>query len=140
MQDLFPNELSLWQKRGALLLDVREQGEFESARIPHSRNVPLGQLLEHLDSLQGPIVTLCASGSRAGLAAEVLEYEGIEVARLVGGIQGYAAQGYTLERPTKPASNEDSGQPSPQLAVEIPAPGKSALPETGFKPEDAPCS
>ncbi|RMH57860.1 MAG: rhodanese-like domain-containing protein [Deinococcus-Thermus bacterium] len=102
MQDIFPTELSLWQKRGALLLDVRSPEEYALGHIPGSRNLPLERLLEHLGELRSPIVTLCATGSRAGLAAEVLAYEGFEVGRLVGGIQGYAAQGYPLERTSGP--------------------------------------
>lgn len=111
MQDVFPNELSLWQQRTALLLDVRELEEFEGAHIPGSRNLPLERLLDHLATLKSPIVTICATGSRAGLAAEVLEYEGFEVGKLVGGIQGYAALGYPLCRAPK-----------------------------AFRPEEAPCS
>ncbi|KIQ55679.1 rhodanese [Meiothermus taiwanensis] len=116
MQDVFPSELSLWQKRGALLLDVRSPEEFASGHIPGSRNLPLEQLLEALDTLKSPVVTICATGSRAGLAAEVLGYEGLEVGKLVGGIQGYAAQGYPLERSATQAD------------------------EAPFKPEEAPCS
>lgn len=115
MYDVFPNELSLWQKRGALMLDVRSPEEFASGHIPGSRNLPLEQLLEALHTLKSPIVTICATGSRAGLAAEVLGYEGFEVSKLVGGLQGYRAQGYPLERSTPNA-------------------------ETPFKPEEAPCS
>lgn len=116
MQDVFPNELSLWQRRGALLLDVRSPEEFASGHIPGSQNLPLEQLLEGLPTLKSPIVTICATGSRAGLAAEVLTYEGLEVGKLVGGIQGYSTQGYPLER---------------SKAKEIHMP---------FKPEEAPCS
>jgi len=115
MYDVFPNELSLWQKRGALLLDVRSPEEFASGHIPGSRNLPLEQLLEALHTLKSPIVTICATGSRAGLAAEVLGYEGLEVGKLVGGLQGYRALGYPLERSTPTA-------------------------ETPFKPAEAPCS
>jgi len=89
MQDAFPNELSLWRRRGALPLDVRSPDEFASGHIPGSRNLPLEQLLEALHTLQSPILTICATGSRAGLA-----YEGFAVGKLVGGIQGYP-----LERP-----------------------------------------
>ncbi|WP_018467896.1 rhodanese-like domain-containing protein [Calidithermus timidus] len=96
MQDVYPNELSLWQKRGALLLDVRSPEEYALAHIPGSHNLPLERLLEHLAEFKGPIVTICATGSRAGLAAEVLSYEGLEVGKLVGGLQGYAAHGYPL--------------------------------------------
>jgi len=122
MQDVFPNELTLWQRRGALLLDVRSPEEMARGQIPGSRNLPLEQLLDALHTLQGPIVTICATGSRAELAAEVLSYEGFEVGKLVGGIQGYASQGYALERlPSSPTTTEKQ-------------------PETPFKPEEAPCS
>ncbi len=115
MQDVFPNELSLWQKRGAMLLDVRSPEEFASGHIPGSLNLPLEQLFDAPQALKSPIVTICATGSRAGLAAEVLGYEGFEVGKLVGGLQGYAAQGYPLSRSTPTA-------------------------ETPFKPAEAPCS
>ncbi|GIW34201.1 rhodanese-like domain-containing protein [Meiothermus sp.] len=121
MHDVFPNELSLWQKKGALLLDVRSPEEYASGHIPGSLNLPLERLLDDLSPLKSPLVTICATGSRAGLAAEVLEYEGFEVGKLVSGIQGYAAQGYRLERSTSPTPS--------QRAVEAP-----------FKPEEAPCS
>ncbi|RIH89420.1 rhodanese-like domain-containing protein [Calidithermus roseus] len=105
--DVFPNELSLWTRRGAILLDVREPEEWAQGHIPGSLNVPLGELLEHLGELRDPIVTVCASGSRAALAAEVLGYEGFaEVGRLLGGIQGYVRHGHPLarrERPTEAA-------------------------------------
>ena len=117
MYEVFPNELSLWQRRGALLLDERSPEEFASGHIPGSRNLPLEQLLEALHTLKGPIVTICATSSRAGLAAEVLGYQGFEVGKLVGGIQGYRALGYPLERSTPPEE------------VEVP-----------FRPEEAPCS
>ncbi|MCS7067865.1 MAG: rhodanese-like domain-containing protein [Meiothermus sp.] len=114
MFEVFPNELSLWQKKGALLLDVRSEAEYASGHIPGARNIPLERLLEELDTLQSPIITLCATGNRAGLAAEVLEYEGFEAGKLVGGVQGYAALGYRLER-------------SKNL-------------EPPFRPEEAPCT
>lgn len=121
MHDVFPNELSLWQKRGALLLDVRSPEEYAGGHIPGSLNLPLERLLDGLDTLKSPIVTICATGSRAGLAAEVLEYEGLEVGKLVSGIRGYAAQGYRLERSTSPTTQRKELEPS-------------------FKPQEAPCS
>ncbi len=117
MFDVFPNELSFWQKKGALILDVRSPEEYAAGHIPGARNLPLEQLLDQLDTLQSPVITICATGSRAGLAAEVLEYEGLEVGKLVSGIQGYAAQGYQLSRK-----------------------GRGTQVETPFKPEEAPCT
>lgn len=97
-QDVFPNELSLWKHRGATLVDVREPQEYARGHVPGSLNVPPGERLEHIGEIQGPVVTVCASGNRAALAAEVLVYEGFaEVGRLLGGLQGYVRHGYPLE-------------------------------------------
>ena len=53
------------------VLDVRTAGEFETAHIPGSYNVPLGTLAEHvaeLAALDHPVVLVCKSGARAGQA------------------------------------------------------------------------
>jgi rhodanese-related sulfurtransferase len=107
MYDVFPNELSLWQRRSALLLDERSPEEFASGHIPGSRNLPLEQLLEALHTLKSPIVIICATSSRAGLAAEVLGYQGFEVGKLVGGLR------YPLERSTPNAATPFKPEEAP---------------------------
>ena len=98
MQDLFPNELSLWLRRGAILIDVREPVEFAAGHIAGSVNIPLGQLPERMETLHPPLVLVCASGNRSSTAAELLADWGMsEVGNLMGGIYAYTQQGYPLE-------------------------------------------
>jgi rhodanese-related sulfurtransferase len=85
------------------ILDVRTPGEFESAHIPGSYNVPLDQLREHRDELcrtlgEG-IVLVCRSGARAQQAQQVLDAAGLPGLHvLAGGIAAWEAAGAPLTR------------------------------------------
>src|SRR5207244_8075970 len=62
------------------VIDVREQDEREEGYIPGTRHVPY-RLLRCLSdgfSADRPVVTLCESGARAGIAASILAAKGIE--------------------------------------------------------------
>jgi len=66
-------------KEGALILDVRSKGEFESGHIRSSINIPVDQLQQNLNKLRDkhqPIITCCASGIRSAAAKRVLLSEG----------------------------------------------------------------
>src|SRR5438132_902800 len=77
---------------GPLLVDVREQHEFEEGHIPGAVHVPRGHLESRIEGRAAdrsqPIVLYCASGQRSALAAhtlgELLGYE--DVASMTGGI------------------------------------------------------
>ena len=62
------------------VLDVREPHERDEGYIPGSRNIPYRLVREWADDLQGgkPVVTICSSGPRAGVAASVLAAEGVD--------------------------------------------------------------
>lgn len=65
---------------GALLLDVRSEGEFRSGSIPGAKNIPvssLGARMKELDKAR-PIVVFCASGMRSASAAGVLKRSGFQ--------------------------------------------------------------
>jgi phage shock protein E len=62
-------------KEGAVILDVRSKGEFESGHIKGSINIPVDQLLSNLSKLKDrnqPIITCCASGMRSASAKSLL--------------------------------------------------------------------
>jgi len=70
------------------VLDVRSGGEFESAHIPGSYNVPLDTLVEHVGEfvlVEDPVVLVCQSGSRAGQARERLAAEGKSMLHILDG-------------------------------------------------------
>ncbi|MBM42125.1 MAG: molybdenum cofactor biosynthesis protein MoeB [Acidobacteria bacterium] len=78
-----------------LLLDVRENREFEICRIPGSRLIPLGELPTRLGELEGAedLVVHCKSGVRSGKAVALLREAGYAGARnLEGGILAWIDQ------------------------------------------------
>jgi rhodanese-related sulfurtransferase len=78
------------------VLDVREPYERDSGYIPGSRNIPYRLVREWADDLEGgkPVVTICSSGSRAGVAASVLAAAGIDARPVLhGGVPDWAKGG-----------------------------------------------
>lgn len=66
--------------RRVVVLDVRLPGEFEQARLPQSRNLPLQVLRENLARLdpEAEYVVTCDGGRRSMLAAYLLSQHGFD--------------------------------------------------------------
>lgn len=94
-----PAEAQRLMRSGALVLDVREQGERQTAHISGSRHIPLGQLAARLGELpkDQPIVCQCASGKRSALAAGQLAAQGFDVRNLTGGLAAWQAAGLPIK-------------------------------------------
>lgn len=70
-----------FQKRGAIIIDVRTVGEFNQGAIAGSKNIPLQSInskITEIKKLNKPVITCCASGMRSGNAATILKSNGIE--------------------------------------------------------------
>ena len=69
-------------KDGAVILDVRTPGEYAGGHIKGSKNIPLdginGRIAE-LKKVGKPVITVCRSGARSGMAKGILASGGIEV-------------------------------------------------------------
>lgn len=80
---------------GALLLDVRESQEWRAGHAPEARHLVLSQLQDHLSELptRRPIVTVCRSGRRSVMAAQLLTRHGYTVSNLAGGMHAWARAG-----------------------------------------------
>lgn len=66
-------------KEGAIILDVRSSGEFETGHIRGAVNIPVDQLRNNLNRLKDknkPIITCCASGMRSASAKTLLKANG----------------------------------------------------------------
>ena len=70
--------------KGALIIDVREPGEWQEGHIEDAAAIPRGTLEMKITDAeanqQRPIVTYCASGGRAALAAATLQSMGYTAA------------------------------------------------------------
>ncbi|MNI60292.1 putative adenylyltransferase/sulfurtransferase MoeZ [compost metagenome] len=76
------------------LLDVREPVEWGEGHIAGAKHIPLGQIGERwneIDPLQETIV-ICRSGSRSGLACELLEERGFNVISMAGGMSAWKGE------------------------------------------------
>jgi rhodanese-related sulfurtransferase len=85
-------------QQGALLLDVREPEEFSAIHAPNAKLIPLGQLAARLQEISEykdkPIVVICRSGRRSGIAVSQLQAAGFtQVSNVMGGIQEWEKNG-----------------------------------------------
>ena len=64
------------------IIDVRTSGEFLGGHVVGSKNIPLDKIQRELKSIKNmnkPIITVCRSGSRSGMAKRIIQSAGIEV-------------------------------------------------------------
>ena len=93
----------LMNQPGALVLDVRESGEFAAGHLPHARHIPLGELANRVDEIakfkEKPVVVTCRSGARSGSACRKLKNAGFtKVYNLKGGVPAWEQASLPVER------------------------------------------
>ena len=101
------------REEAPLVIDVRQANEYEAGHIPGSIHIAAGSLPDRLDELprDHPIVTICAAGLRAGVAASILRSSGFEdVSWVASGVPTWRAQGHPTVRGDQP--NRASRPPS----------------------------
>jgi len=93
-----PAEARDLQAQGAILLDVREDAEWQAGHAPKARHIPLHRLPARLRDLppNRTVITVCRSGARSGRAAALLAREGREVLNLTGGMHAWARAGLPI--------------------------------------------
>ncbi len=90
---------------GAVVVDIREQNEWDQAHIPGAVHVPRSYLETRIEAAapdkSQPVVLYCASGNRSAWAADTLQtllgYE--HVSSMAGGITLWKDRGYDVEVP-----------------------------------------
>lgn len=67
-------------KNGAQIIDVRSKGEFNGGHIKGSVNIPLDTISGNMKKIKKdkPVITVCASGMRSGIAKGQLQSAGYE--------------------------------------------------------------
>ena len=86
--------VQLINHQDALVLDVREDIEYDAGHIANARHIPVGKLEGRLQELEKfkskPIVVVCRSGMRSNRACSVLRKHGFtDVHNLAGGINAW---------------------------------------------------
>ena len=81
----------LLERKDALLLDVRTEGEYQNGHIPGTVNIPLDELRERLSELDRgkKLYVNCQSGLRSYLACRILSQNGFSCKNLAGGYRFY---------------------------------------------------
>ena len=90
---------------GALMLDVREDDEWNAGRAPRATHIALGDLVARQEEIPTdvPIVAVCRTGGRSGQAASAMAGAGYDVVNLAGGMEAWSARGL-------PVVTQDGGQ------------------------------
>jgi rhodanese-related sulfurtransferase len=84
----------------AVILDVREQDEWDAGHAPGAVHIPLGDLPARLAELPDPdagtLAVTCRGGGRSSRAVAWLTQQGYDVANLDGGMKAWQAAGKPL--------------------------------------------
>jgi rhodanese-related sulfurtransferase len=82
-----------------VVLDVREDWEYETGHIPETTWIPLGELPARLTELpkDKTVVVVCHSGGRSDQATEILRQQGFDNAHnMLGGMVAWSQAGYEV--------------------------------------------
>jgi rhodanese-related sulfurtransferase len=101
VNEICPTSTQSWIKKGALLVDVREQDEVAQLAfdVPNLINIPLSEFENRCTELplDQNLVIVCRSGSKSFRATGFLIYNGYDAAKVVNmkhGIIRWVQKGY----------------------------------------------
>src|SRR3954451_8839933 len=80
---------------GALLLDVREDDEWQAGHAPRAEHLPMSRIQREYERLptDRQIVCVCHVGARSAVVAEALRNAGWNAVNLTGGMEAWARAG-----------------------------------------------
>ncbi len=96
----------LINREDAIILDVREQGDYAKGHIPNARHIPLSEFARRsaeMEKWKGqPLILCCASGGRSESAGAQLRKAGFDkVYNLRGGMMEWEKAGQPISRKKK---------------------------------------
>ncbi len=83
----------IFDQSDSIIIDVREKDEFAQWSLKQAINIPLGQLLDNVDSIPRDkrILLICASGNRSNYGCQVLQQLGYDAINIDGGMKAWGA-------------------------------------------------
>jgi rhodanese-related sulfurtransferase len=101
---VMPNEISRAEARemldkGAQLVDVRADHEWETGHLPGAVHIPLDELSARVEEIDKdrPVILYCRGGNRSTMATVALAEAGYEAAKLTEGATGWEEEGLPFE-------------------------------------------
>lgn len=88
----------------AILLDVREDDEWQRGHAPGAQHIPMGQVPARLDEIDqdAALFVVCQVGGRSQRVAQYLARNGYHPVNVAGGMQAWAGAG-------RPVITDDGG-------------------------------
>lgn len=102
-----PAELPEKLPQGSVLLDVREDDEWQAGHAPEAVHIPMSKLVERLDDIPeaDQLYVVCRSGGRSAKVTAYLNANGWDAVNVERGMNGWSAIGRPL------VSDESDGEP-----------------------------
>jgi rhodanese-related sulfurtransferase len=87
----------------AVVVDVREPGEYVQGHVPGAVLMPMGQLSGRMAELDrgAPVYLICASGNRSQAMTDVLRAAGFDARSVAGGTRAWIESGRPVEEGTR---------------------------------------
>jgi len=125
-------EAELAAERGASLLDVREEAEWEQGHVTGARHISKSYIEQEIEALApdhaAPIVLYCAGGIRSLFASQTLAGMGYtDVASMSGGFQAWKSEGRAWSQPTVLSADQKQRYSRHLLIPEVGAEGQARL-------------
>jgi len=76
------SEIKEYLEKGAVILDVRTQEEWNEGHVEGAKHIVLNEIpteVEQVKSWNKPVIAVCRSGARSGQATQFLTQNGIDV-------------------------------------------------------------
>ena len=92
---------ALQERDDVLLIDVREQWEYDEGHIPGITHIPMNEIPNRLSEIptDKTVVLTCRSGNRSGQVTDFLQQQGFEnVHNMNGGIVAWQGAGLSVEK------------------------------------------
>lgn len=101
MQAVDPEAAQRLLADGALLVDVREDEEWEAGHAPEAVHLAMGLVAERIAELptDRTVICVCRVGGRSGAVATSLEGAGYDVRNLDGGMLAWELAGLPVVTP-----------------------------------------
>jgi molybdopterin/thiamine biosynthesis adenylyltransferase/rhodanese-related sulfurtransferase len=132
VREVSTGEAELARDRGAILVDVREDGEWEQGHIEGARHVSKSYIEQDIEAAvpdhDQPVVLYCAGGIRSLFAGQTLQDMGYtNVASMSGGFQAWKSEGRAFTTPVALSSEQKLRYSRHLLIPEVGSEGQARL-------------